>query len=248
MDVIGFKYQPEFIIRVRIDGEDAGDQVQLMPSPLTIDTINNSGLIIKSTPGILTAHLRQNFDGTNWVPAVDLTEPRTFSFWAIIKTGGNFKSIHFLNANNQVFGRKIFYTNNLSDSGIIDSNLSGNVVLLTSTSYNEHGSLSSYLMSADITPGVFTQFKAGKLEAGGPVTFSISEIIDSSQTNVELDLRSLSKGAYTLKLEGTAPVAEHVVFDQEAVLSEVNGIIDIYRDAWLLSSPPREYRIDFTTS
>ncbi len=248
MDVIGFKYQPEFIIRVRIDGQDAGDQVQLMPSPSASESFNNSGLIMKATPGIITGYVRQNYNGTNWVPAVDLTEPRVFSFWAIIRLGTNFKPIHFFGSGNQVFGKRVFYVNNLSGSGAIDSHPTGNVVSLTPAGQDERGSLCPYLLSVKINPGAYSLLKAGKIEAGSPVSYSISKTIDSKQTSVELDVRSLPKGAYAVKLQGSIPVEEHVIFDQKALLSDVNGIIDIYKDAWQLSSQPREYRIDFSTT
>lgn len=248
MEEFAWRYHPEFRISLLVDGQRVGNALKLIPSPASIHTMQNYGLLVKTIPGGAMGYVKQYHNGTNWVPAVAIAQPCTFSFWLQVMQGSGFQFPDFFNQQNQHFGSPIFYANNLSATGVIDSNISGNVVQLTSApvvSDTEKAGLSNYLLSTSVTPGDFTLIRAGKIMAGAPVNFSISDPIASSQSRVTLDLRLLSKGIYVVRLEGTSPVEERVVFDEKAALAGVNGIIELYKDAWQIPAQPREYRIDF---
>lgn len=246
MDVYAWRYQPEFRIGVLINGASAGDAVKVMLSPAAAAVCRNYGVITRAVPGGLIAYMRQHRSGVTWVPAVELTQPITFTFWLIIS-----HTVNFFNTGNRRFGRHIFYANNLSAAGVIDSNLAANRVRLTAVANAgnaERGALSTFLLSADIIPGDYNTFRAGKIVAGAPVSFTVNDPVAATQSNVGLDVSLLPKGAYVVRLEGGVPVQERVVFDQQANGSTTNGIIEIYKDAWHMAPQPREYRINFLST
>lgn len=246
MDVDAWRYQPEFRINVLINGTSAGDAVKVMLSPAAAAVCRNYGVITRAVPGGLVAYMRQHPNGITWVPAADLTQPVTFTFWLVIS-----HAVDFFDAGTQRFGRHIIYANNLSAAGAIDSNLAGNTVQLTAAAAAgnaERGALSTFLLSAAVTPGDYTTFRAGRIAAGAPVSFTVNNPVAPAQSSVGLDVSLLPKGAYVIRLEGGAPVQERVVFDQLASGSEVNGIIEIYKDAWHMAPQPREYSINFLST
>lgn len=251
METYAWRYHPEFMIRILVNGQDAGEAVKLLPAPASAGIMQNYGLLTRPVPGGLVGYVRQHRDGVNWVPAVDITEARGFAFWLIVQQGAEFPLPDFFDQGSQAFGRQIFYANNLSATGAIDSNLSGNVVVLTSAPVvgdTERGALSSYILSASVAPGDFTQFRAGRILAGAPQGFSITQPVAPTQSKVGLDLSLLPKGAYVIRLEGGSPVEERVFFDQQATGAAVNGIVEIYKDAWQAPPQPREYSIDFPST
>lgn len=248
MEEFAWRYHPEFKINLLIDGQGVGNILKLVPSPTSVDMMRNYGLLIKSIPGGAMGFVKQYLQETSWLPAVDIAQPCMFSFWLQRGQDTGFQLPDFFNEQNQCFGSPIFYANNLSATGIIDGNIGGNVVRLTSASIvsvTEKAGLSNYLLSTSVTPGAFTEVRAGKIVAGAPVNFSFSDAIVSTQSRIALDFRSRPKGAYVIRLEGTSPVEERVVFDEKAGLAGVNGIIELYKDAWQIPTQPREYRIDF---
>jgi hypothetical protein len=251
MQESAWRYRAEFMIRILINGQNADETVRLAPSPSTSVMMSNYGLLTRAVPGGLLAYVRQSFDGVDWTPVVEFEESAAFSFWLLVRRGADFQVLDFFDDGSQVFGRQIFYANNLSATGAIDSNLAGQIVTLTAGNQvgnTERGALSTYLLSAEIAPGDFTLLEAGKVAAGLPVSFSISQPIQPNQSTVALDLRLLPKGMYVVRLQGPSPVEERVVFDEEAARADLNGIIEIYKDAWQTVPQPREYRIDFSST
>ena len=251
MEKIVWRYTPEFRISIRVNGNDPGETFRLRPSPASAETIRNYGLLTRAVPGGLVAYMKQHHNGIAWVPAAPITQPILFSFWLMLANGKPFPSIDFFEQGTQQLGRKIFYANNLSAAGAIDANLAANTVVLTAAAAAgnaERGALSGFLLSKRVTPGAFTQIRAGKIAAGGPVSFTLNNPIAATQETVGLDLRLLPKGAYVVRLEGGAPVEERVVFDQQAVGGEVSGMIDLYKNAWHMAPQPREYTINFLST
>lgn len=247
MEKLVWRYIPEFRIRIRINNADPGDGVRLILSPLSEAAAANFGLLIRSSPGGLTAFCKQHHNGVTWVPATALTQPVQFTFWLIIDKA-RAALPDFFEQGTQQLGRRIFYASNLTAAGVIDANLAGNLVTLTATANAgnaENGALSGYLLSRKVTPGAFNQIRAGKIAAGAPVSFTLSEAVAPLQERVGLDLRPHPRGAYVVRLEGGAPLEEKVVFDQNAATADVCGVIDIFKQAWHLAPQPREYSINF---
>lgn len=247
MEKLVWRYTPEFRIRVRINNTDPGEAVSLALSPLSAATAASFGLLVRATPGGLTAFCRQHFNGVSWVPATALTQPVQFSFWLMIDKA-RAALPDFFEQGTQQLGRRIFYASNLSAAGVIDANLAGNVVALTAAANagsTENGALSGYLLSHKIVPGAFNQIRAGKIAAGAPVSFTITETVTPLQDRTGLDLRPHPRGAYVVRLEGGTPLQEKVVFDQSAATANVCGVIDIFKQAWHLAPQPREYSINF---
>ncbi len=248
MEEFAWRYHPEFRINLLIGGQPAGDALRLVPAPTNLTTMHNYGLLVKSIPGGVMGYVKQYHDGTDWVPAIGIAQPCLFSFWLQVMPGSGFQFPDFFNQQHQRFGSSIFYANNLSSTGVIDSNLNGNVVELTSTplvSDTEQAGLSNYILSTSVAPGDFSLLTAGKVVASAPINFSISIPITPTQTAVALDLRLSPKGTYVVRLEGDDPIEERVVFDEKAALAGISGIIELYRDAWQVPAQPREYRVDF---
>ncbi len=246
MEKIVWRYQPEFRISIKINGTDAADAVKVVPAPSFPTPFKNYGVLTRNVPGGAVAYVRQFKQGAGWVPEVNLTAANTFTFWLYLQ-----RKVDFFNNGSQRFGRQILYANNLSAAGAIDSNLAANVVQLTTAAAagdTERGALSTFLLSSAVNPGDFTAFKAGKIAAGAPVSFSVNTPVAPTQTSVGLDVSAMPKGAYIVRLEGGAPVQERVIFDQVASGSAVNGIIEIYKDAWQLGPQPREYSINFLST
>ncbi|MBO9150665.1 hypothetical protein ACFOTA_00475 [Chitinophaga sp. GCM10012297] len=251
MEKIVWRYIPEFRISIRINGADPGETFRLRPSPASAETVRNYGLLTRTVPGGLVAYMKQHHNGVTWVPAAPITQPILFSFWLTVNSGQPFPSIDFFETGAQQLGRKIFYANNLSAAGAIDANLAANTVVLTAAAAAgnaEQGALSGLLLSKRVTPGAFTQIRAGKIAAGAPVSFTLNDPIAATQESVGLDLRLLPGGAYVVRLEGGAPVEERVVFDQRAAGGEVSGMIDIYKNVWHMAPQPREYSINFLST
>lgn len=251
MEELAWRYHPEFNLFVLINGQPAGDVIEVIAAPSSEKVIDNYGLLIRPVPGGAMAYVRQKPSGANWVAAVDLMQPIKISFWLMVRQGTDIAALDFFELGSQRFGRQILYTDNLSASGAIDSNLVGNVVSLTaapSAGNTERGALSTELLSAVIVAGDYTMIKAGKIVAGAAVSFPITDPISATQSNVSLDFRQQDKGAYVIRLEGAVPVQEHVMIDEKAVGSELCGIIDIHKTAWQLAAQPREYRINFSST
>lgn len=251
MEEFSWRYRAEFNITVLINGAAAGDAVTVVPSPLTEQSLKNYGLLVKSIPSGAMVFVKQIRSGVNWVPAVTLTQPVKFSFWLMVQQGSDVAFLDFFNQGTQRFGRQIVYADNLDAAGAIDANLAGNVVSLTAgpaADNTERGALSNYLVSVAVTPGDYNMIRAGEIKAGAAVSFPLSDPLAATESTAALDFRLLNKGAYLLRLEGAVPVEERVVIDEVAAGAEVNGVIDIHRDAWLLAAQPREYRINFLST
>ncbi len=75
MEKLVWRYTPEFRIRIRINNADPGEGVRLALSPLSEAVAASYGLLIRSSPGGLTAFCRQHFNGITWAPATALTQP-----------------------------------------------------------------------------------------------------------------------------------------------------------------------------
>lgn len=246
MNVIAWRYHPEFRIRIQINGTDGGDDVILQPSPSGAEVFRNYGILTRPAPGGLVAFVRQHHNGVNWVPASPITIPVVFAFRFFIRS-----SPDFFDQGTQTFGSMIFYANNLNAAGAIDSNLAGNTVRLTAAAAAgdpERGALSTNVLSASFDPGDFTALRAGRITPGAAVAFSINHPIAAGHTTAGLDVSLLPKGAYVVRLEGGSPVEERVIFDQQAIATNTGGIIEIYKDAWQIAPQPREYSIDFLSS
>lgn len=246
MNVIAWRYHPEFRIRIQINGTDAGDDVIVKQSPSGADAFRNYGILTRPAPGGLVAFVRQHHNGVNWVPATPIALPVVFIFRLLLRNKPD-----FFDDGAQRFGSMIFYANNLNAAGAIDSNLAGNVVRLTAAAAvgnAERGALSTNVLSTSFDAGDYTALQAGKITAGAAVSYSINDPIAADQTSAGFDLSLSPKGAYVVRLQGGSPVQERVVFDQQAIGSDAAGIIEIYKDAWHIDPQPREYSINFLSS
>jgi hypothetical protein len=251
MEELAWRYHPEFNLSVLINGQPAGDSIEVVAAPSSEKIIDNYGLLIRSVPGGAMAYVRQKLSGVNWVAAVDLTQSIKISFWLMVRQGADIAFLDFFEQGAQRFGRQILYTDNLSAAGVIDANLVGDVVSLTaaaSAGNTERGALSNELLSTAIVPGDYTMIRAGKIVAGAAVSFPVTATIAATESNVSLDFRQQDKGAYVIRLEGAVPVQEHVMIDEKASGSELCGVIDIHKNAWQLAAQPREYRINFSST
>ena len=196
MEELAWRYHPEFNLFVLINGQPAGDVIEVIAAPSSEKVIDNYGLLIRPVPGGAMAYVRQKPSGANWVAAVDLMQPIKISFWLMVRQGTDIAALDFFELGSQRFGRQILYTDNLSASGAIDSNLVGNVVSLTaapSAGNTERGALSTELLSAVIVAGDYTMIKAGKIVAGAAVSFPITDPISATLSNVSLDFRQQDK-------------------------------------------------------
>ncbi|GAA0560460.1 hypothetical protein [Chitinophaga japonensis] len=250
METLAWRYHPEFTIQLLINGQDAGDRLRLVPAPPDTGTFARYGLLTKSMGSQTSAFVKQKPDGGNWAPLVSLSQPVVFAFWlAVNKNAAALPD--FFREGKQQFGRKILYANNVSGSGAIDSNLSGNAVSLTAATEAgnaERGAVSPFLLSAGITPGTFTFIRAGRIQAGAAVSYTINQALESTQTRAALDFRQQPAGAYLVKLDGASPVEEPVVVNEQAVLAGIDGIIEIHRDTWHLPLQPRIYNLNFLST
>lgn len=246
MEVHAWRYHPEFRINVLVNGESAGDTVTIIPSPAASAVFRNYGVLTRAVPGGLVAYVKQHRAGVVWQPAVALTQATAFPFWLSIQ-----QQVDFFASGTRRFGRQILYANNLNASGAIDSSVVGNTVRLSAAADAgdaERGALSTFILSTNVNAGAFTALRAGKIAAGAPVGFSINEPITAQQTVTGIDISLHPKGSYIVRLEGGAPVQERVIFDQQAAGSNTNGIIEIYKDAWLMAPQPREYSINLLST
>jgi hypothetical protein len=246
-----WRFRPEFVVQVQIDGQSPGDTITLHPSVSTAGALRSYGLLTRPLPGGLLCSARQRHTGTGWVPAVPLDEPVVFSFWLKLRQGEGRALPAFFADDAPRFGRKIFYANNLSASGAIDAGAASGSVRLTQAARvgaAERGALSGALLSTRFTPGEFSQLRAGAIRAGAAVSFSITHPIAPDDERAGLDFSLRPKGAYVVRLQGGPSVQERVVVDQATLRAEVSGVIDIFRDQWLLPAQPRVYRADFSSA
>jgi hypothetical protein len=251
MEPIAWRYHPEFVIRILIDGEGAGDTVEVQPSATTAGALHGYGMLTRPLRGGLLCCVRQRHTGTGWVAAVAIERPVVFSFWLKLRQGEGRLLPAFFVDGTQRFGRKIFYANNLSAAGAIDVGGAGGSVRLTQAARAgaaERGALSGALLSTSFTAGEFTQLRAGAVRAGAAVSFTIAQPIVAEDVRAGLDFSLRPKGAYVVRLQGSPSVQERVVVDQAAVRAEVGGVIDIFRDDWHLPAQPRVYRADFASA
>lgn len=250
METLAWRYHPEFTIQLLINGQDAGDTIRLIPAPSDATTFQRYGLLIRNISGQLTLFVKQRHNGTSWIPVASLSQPVVLPFW--LQVNHTAAAIpDFFRQGKQQFGRKILYANNVSGTGAIDANVNGNTVTLSAAAAagnTENGALSPFLLSAAITPGTFNFIRAGRIQPGAAVSFSINQPLESTQTRAALDFRQQVAGAYVIKLDGGSPVEERVVINDQAALTGVNGIIEIHRDTWHLPSQPRIYQLNFLST
>jgi hypothetical protein len=251
VEEIAWQFHPEFVVRVLIDGQEAGEAVTVAPSPVNEAERRNQGLLTRPVAGGVLGCVRRRPHGNDWVPAVELDEPRVFTFWLMVRQGSGAPPLEFFESGSSVFGRQILYANNLTAGGAIDDNLTGGVVNLAAgpqAGDAERGALGADLLSVGVDPGEFTQIRAGEIRAGGAVVFAVSMPISPEDASAALDFRPLRKGSYLVRLEGVGAIEERVVIDERTAAAQVNGVIDIFRDTWHTPAEPREYRIDFAST
>ncbi|QEC53866.1 hypothetical protein EDD80_10839 [Anseongella ginsenosidimutans] len=249
METFSWRYQPEFIIAVLINGQPAED-FSVLPSAAARKALDNYGFITRTTGGKLTGFGRQVLNGTNWAPAYAIDRPLSFSFWLSTKPGDPFRIPGIFNDPVLRFGKPVFYANNLSTTGEIDADLSGNILELLPDPLladEKKAALSTYTPAAAITPGQYTAVKARKISAGAAMEFYLSRPISPLQGEASLDFRPFPGGAHLVVLEGSPSLQEKLIPDEAALAAGVQGMVDIYKDAWRAPAEAIEYRINFIT-
>lgn len=249
METFSWRYQPEFIIAVLINGQPA-EEISMLPSAAAGKALDNYGFITRTTGGKLTGFGKQVLNGADWAPAYAIDRPLLFSFWLSTRPGNPFRMPGIFDDPAPRFGKPVFYANNLSATGEIDAGLAGNVVeLLPDPPLSDEGkaALATYTPSATIPSGEYTAVKAGRISAGAAVEFQLSSPISPLQGEASLDLRSFPGGAHLVVLEGSPSVQEKLIPDEAALAAGVQGIVDIYKDAWRAPAEAIEYRINFIT-
>lgn len=247
MEKFAWRYQPEFIVAVLVNGQPATGLEVLPPAG---EAPAGSGFIVRRNGSRLACFGRQLLKGTDWVPVHAFTRPLSFSFWIRVMPGNAFRIAEIFNDPAVLFGKPVFYADNLSPSGQPDAGLTGNVLELIPDPLlvDEHkAALSTHLPEATINPGEYTAVKAGKIRPGGAVAFQGSSVISPTQTEARLDFRSSPGDARLVVLEGSPDVQEQVIPDEAALAAGAQGIVTIYRDSWRAPAPPIEYRINFIT-
>lgn len=250
MENIRWRYHPEFRIQVTVDGTPAGTGMQIIPSPASKVMMDKYGVIFRATNGSLVCHVKQHHNGVTWSPAIVLTEPIVFSFLIQFTQEMPVDDFLFFSQGTSTFGRRVFYANNLSGTGVIDSNLAANNVLLTpgnDVALTDTGSITSGIISRQFSAGTFTQLRVGKIKSGASINFSINQPIAPTQTQAGIDLTLYPKGSYVLRLEGGSPLQEKVFIDEASTSGNTSGVIEIFRTTWHVPLQPRNYSINFTT-
>ncbi len=250
MESVRWRYHPEFRINVTLDGQlpDAG--VQLFPTEFSRMCMKNYGVIARTVGGTIICSVKQYHNGVTWIPTVPLSSPCVFGFVLTLSSDGTVPALDFYAQGNSTFGRRILYLNNLSSTGVIDSNLIGSNVRLTPSAdvaLTDAGSVCGGIPAVLFTPGTFTQFRAGKIRAGAPISFGINQPVNATDQRASLNMTLQPKGSYVLRLEGGTPVQERVIIDPIISGKEVSGVIEIFRDTWHTPAQPRNYNINFTT-
>ena len=250
MENIRWRYQPEFRIQVTVNGTLAGPGLRIMPSPASKALMDKYGVIFRSTNGSLVCHVKQHHNGVAWNPAISLAEPIVFSFLIQFTQELPVDDFLFFSQGTSTFGRRIFYANNLSATGVIDNNLAANNVRLTpgnDVAVTDTGSLSSGIISRQFSAGTFTQLRVGKIRSGASINFSINQPIAPTQTQSGIDLTIHPKGSYVIRLEGGSPLQERVFIDDASTSGNTSGVIEIFRTTWHVPLQPRNYSVNFTT-
>jgi len=250
METLAWRYHPEFTVQLLINGQDAGDSIRLIPATSDAGIFERYGLLAKNISGQVTVFVKQRHDGIAWIPVASLSQALVLPFWLEVNHAAA-RIPDFFRQGKQRFGKKILYANNVSGTGVIDANVNANTVTLSAAAAagnTENGALSPFLLSAAITPGTFNFIRAGRIQSGAAVSFSINQALASTQTTASLDFRQQAAGAYVVKLDGGSPVEERVVINDQAALSGVNGIIEIHRDTWHLPPQPRIYQLNFLST
>lgn len=249
MEMFAWRYRPEFVLSVRVNGAVASD-FEIIPSVATRKTLEDYGFIVRTNEGILTCFGRRLLSGASWGPVYAITRALSFSFWLRALPEAGFRISELLGSSRLRFGKTVFYANNLSASGEIDAGIVGKrfELIPSAAAINEKtGALSTYTPSANFNPGEYTGIRAGKINAGSAVNFSIVADISPAQSSVGLDLRYAPGEAHLVVLNGSPNAQETVIPDEPALSAGVQGVVTIYKDAWNPSSTPIEYRINFTT-
>jgi hypothetical protein len=249
METLRSRYVPEFRIAVTIGGQPPLSGVQIAPATYTAQNMRNYGVVSTRSNGAVLCSVRQLRNGGTWSAAADLTEANVFAFALRFTDSQQLSSLDFYGQGTGLFGRRILYVNNLSLAGVIDSNLSGNTVRLTSgtdVALTDAASVSAGIPGVQFVAGDYTQFQAGRLRAGTAITFPINQPIPSPAQRAALDLSSEPRGSYVLRLQGAAPQQERVVLDPAIAGDSINGVIEIFRDTWNAPAQPRNYTLNFT--
>lgn len=250
MESIRWRYQPEFRISVTLNGQLMHAGIRLSPSAYSRVTMENYCVLSTPTGGHLVCSVKQRYEGINWVPAIPLTSPVVFAFVVRLTGDVPFPELDFFGQGSAVFGRRIFYANNLSAAGAIDSNLAGNAVRLTpaaDVAQTDAGSICGDITGVQVMPGAFTQFRLGRIRSGAPVAFTHTHIVAASENRVSLDMSAYPRGSYLMRLEGSTPVQERVCIDPVSAGQDLVGVIEIFRDIWHVPAQPRNYTVNFTS-
>lgn len=245
-----WRYHPEFRVHLMIDGQPALEAFNIVAITRGRTSFDNYGLISRPYPSGIVCHQLQKPDGNNWIPAVDLTQAERFQFWIFKTPTMDLSALTFFASASGSFGRPTLYANNLDATGSLDTNLVGNTVSLTSgnaAANSERAYATAPIIGTEITPAAFTELRAGQVLPGGPVTFSVIEQINVTHTRASLDLTLEPAGAWTIELNGGAPITERAVVDQRFASSNAIALVEIYRDAWLSPPQPRNYQLNFST-
>lgn len=256
METFAWRYEPEFILTTLIDGQPAGERIDVFPAavsdPAADKDVTAGGragernFIMRKESGRLAVFGRQLREGASWAPAYEDGLQVTFTFWLKVPPGASF--LLPVEGPAVSFGRPVFYANNLSGTGEIDSGLTGNTFELPSAAAEENtAALCTRTASAMIPSGEYTEVRSGKVRAGAPVDYHFSEGVQPSETTVELDFRLLPGGTWMVQLEGSPDLTERLVVDEAALAAGVQGVVDIFRDSWRAPGDPIEYRMNFIT-
>lgn len=258
MEIFAWRYEPEFILTTLIDGQPAGERIDVVPAAVNDPAAGNdltagpatagSSFIIRKEGGRAAVFGRRLREGTSWVPPFEGGLPVTFTFWLKVRPGTPFR-LPVQNESPAIsFGLPVFYTSNLSGTGEVDPGLAGNAFELPSAAAAENTAvLCTRTPSAGIPAGEYTVIRAGKVRAGEPVDYHFSETLGSSRNEAALDFRLLPGGTYMVRLEGAADLNKRLVVNETALAAGMHGVVDIYRDSWRAPAAPLEYRMNFIT-
>lgn len=247
MDINRYRYRPEFRIIVTIDGQPT-NRVALSPVGISDHTFQAYRVITKKSDGSIGVFAEQRNNGGGFVPSVDLTSTESFLFK--LSCDDIAGSLNFFAQGDTRYGQRIFYANNLNAAGAIDATVVAETMRLTpaaNVSQSDQASITAGIFSTTITPAAFSDIQAGKIRAGGPVSFSNSQPVQATASSAGMDLTLSPHGSYVIRLNGGGPVLERLILDPFLTKQGTHGIIEIFRDAWLLLPQPRTYTINFTT-
>src|SRR3546814_795412 len=86
METSAWRYQPEFILTTHINGQPAGERIEVVSPETTSDLLDRHAFICRSQGGRLTAFALQLLGDTGWDSVYPLSMPLGFTFWLKTKT------------------------------------------------------------------------------------------------------------------------------------------------------------------